>query len=273
MAVGVLVAGCWWRRSKLPALARAGALPTLRLDLRHPAVRRIGLLYLPVFLGLLVSTVQVVVDRNLAWRAEADALGAMRYATTLVQSVLGLVAAAISLAALPTLAGHFTGKDEGAFSRTLESALRYVTILIVPAVFGMAVLARPLVALLFEHGETGSAEASSISIVLLGYLPGTLFAAFDQVLIYAFYARQSTWTPVLVGVAASGATSRRGGGRRPVRGARAGDREQRPVRAAHAVLGWLGRSLLAGFGGGSRSARLCGGAAAVCAAVALVRVG
>ena len=275
MAVGVLAGGVLVAAIQLPALARAGALPMLRLDVRHPAVRRIGLLYLPVFLGLLVSTVQVIVDRNLAWRAEADALGAMRYATTLVQSVLGLVAAAISLAALPTLAGHFTGRDEGAFSRTLESALRYVTILIVPAVFGMAVLARPLVGLLFEHGETGGAEASSIAIVLLGYLPGTLFAAFDQVLIYAFYARQSTWTPVLVGVAASlgyFAVAAVVAGRYGALGLAIANSVQFVVHTL--ILGWLGRSLLAGFW--RRFAGLlglCGGAAAVCAAVALAAVG
>lgn len=271
MAWGVLVGGALVAAIQLPSLARAGALPTLRLEVRHPAVRRIGLLYLPVFLGLLVSTVQVVVDRNLAWRAEADALGAMRYATTLVQSVLGLVAAAISLAALPTLAGHFTGRDEGAFSRTLESALRYVTILIVPAVLGMAVLARPLVGLLFEHGETGSAEASSIAIVLLGYLPGTLFAAFDQVLIYAFYARQSTWTPVLVGVGASAGyflTAAVVADQYGALGLAVANSVQFVVHTL--VLGWLGRSLFAGFW--ERFGRLlgmCGGAAALCAGVAL----
>ena len=275
MAVGVLVGGMSVAAIHLPALAQAGALPTLRLELRHPAVRRIGLLYLPVFLGLLVSTVQVVVDRNLAWRAEADALGAMRYATTLVQSVLGLIAAAISLAALPALAGHFTGRDERAFSATLESALRYVTILIVPAVFGMAVLARPLVGVIFQHGETGPAEASSIALVLLGYLPGTLFAAFDQVLIYAFYAQQSTWTPVLVGVVASGGyfvVAAVVADRYGALGLAIANSVQFVVHTL--VLGWLGRSLLAGlrrrFAG---LLALCGGGAGLCAAAALAGLG
>jgi putative peptidoglycan lipid II flippase len=175
------------------------------LQLLDPAVRQIGRLYIPVFLGLMVSTVQVVVDRNLAWRAESDALGAMRYATTLAQSVLGLVAAAISLAALPVLAIHFANRDEDSFNHTLVQAVRMVTVLILPAVFGLAALARPVVGLLFEHGETGAAEANSIATVLLAYLPGTLFAAYDQVLIYMFYSRRSTWIPVLVGVFSIGA--------------------------------------------------------------------
>jgi putative peptidoglycan lipid II flippase len=205
MAYGVLAGGVLVAVVQIPWLMRNHALPRPNLHFTDPAVRHIGRLYLPVFLGLIVSTVQVVIDRNLAWRAEADALGAMRYATTLVQSVLGLVAAAISLAALPLLAGHFANRDEERFQATLIHAVRMVSVLVIPAVFGLAAIARPVVVLLFEHGETTSSDASSIAKVLLAYLPGTLFAAYDQILIYMFYARRSTWIPVLVGMGSVGA--------------------------------------------------------------------
>lgn len=204
MAYGVLFGGMLVAAIQIPWLIRAHALPRPNLHLLDPAVRHIGRLYLPVFLGLLISTVQVVVDRNLAWRAETDALGAMRYATTLVQSVLGLVAAAISLAALPLLATHFANRDEDAFNATVVHAVRMVSVLIIPAVIILAAVSGPVVTLLFQHGETNATDAHRITVVLLAYLPGTLFAAYDQILIYLFYARRSTWIPVLVGVAAVG---------------------------------------------------------------------
>jgi len=185
-------------------LAQAGALPRPNFDLRHPAVREVLRLYGPVFLGLIVSTVAVVVDRNLAWGAGEDALGAMRYATTIVQMVLGVVAAAISLAALPTLARHFAGGNETAYRATLSRAIAMTALLIVPATFGLAAIAKPTVDLLFRHGATGDAGAREIVIALLGYLPGTLAAAFDQVLIFACYARRDTKTPVIVGVVSVG---------------------------------------------------------------------
>jgi putative peptidoglycan lipid II flippase len=184
-------------------LYRLRALPRPNLDFAHPGVREVLRLYGPIFAGLVVSAIAVIVYRNLAWRAEEDALGAMRYATTLVQFVLGLVAAAISLAALPSLSGHFTNGDEPAFWRTLERALIMTTILIVPCVLGLAALSEPVVNLLFKHGATDGSDARLIVIALLGYLPGTLFAAYDQILIYAFYARKNTWRPVLVGIAAT----------------------------------------------------------------------
>ena len=272
MAVGVLIGGALVAAIQVPWLLRLGALPIPNLRLREPAVRQIGRLYLPVFLGLIVSTVQVIVDRNLAWRAEADALGAMRYATTLVQSVLGLVAAAISLAALPVLATHFTNRDEERFDQTLLHALRLVTVLILPAVLTLAVLARPVTRLLFEHGETGPSEARSIAIVLVAYLPGTLFAAFDQILIYAFYARRSTWTPVLVGVGAVGAYFATAALLSDQYGA-AGLAIANSVQfVAHTlVLGWLFRNRLSGLLARFLPAlRWAGAGAILCAAAAFL---
>jgi putative peptidoglycan lipid II flippase len=204
MAFGVVIGAAAIVALQLPALARADALPRLNFDFRQPEVTHVLRLYGPIFLGLIVSTGQVVIDRNLAWRAETDALGAMRYATTLVQFVLGLVAAGFTLASLPALSRHIENEDEAAFRATLERALSYVTLLIVPAVLGLAVLARPAVDLLFRHGAMSDHGARLVVIALLGYLPGHLFAAYDQVLIFAFYARKNTRVPVLVGVAGSG---------------------------------------------------------------------
>lgn len=187
---------------QLPALR--DAMPRPNLHFGHPAIRRILWLYLPIFLGLMVNTFALVVDRNFAWRIGENALGAMRYATAMNQMVLGLVAAAISLAALPTLSRHFISGNEEGYRDTLARGLRMVTVLVVPAALGLAVLSWPAVRFVFYHGATTEAGAIAIWIALLVYLPGTLFAAFDQVLIFAYYARQNTRTPQIVGVLAVG---------------------------------------------------------------------
>lgn len=200
LVIGIVLGALLLIAVLLPGLR--DAMPRPNFHFRHPAIRRILLLYLPIFLGLFANTFALVVDRNLAWRVSEDALGAMRYATTLNQLLLGLVAAAISLAALPTLARHFVARDEEAYRATLARGLRLVTVLIVPAAVGLAVLSWPVVQLIFLHGETDRGGAEQIELALLAYLPGTLFAAFDQILIFAFYARQNTKAPQIVGVIA-----------------------------------------------------------------------
>lgn len=202
MAWGTVLGAAMIIVIQIPPLIRHGILPVPAFDWKHPALRQMGWLYVPVFIGLLFNSAAVIIDRGLAWGAGENAVGAMRYATTLVQLTLGIVAAAISLAALPTLARHFQQGDVAAFRGTLGRALSMVTVLIFPATFALATLSDPIARLLFGYGATTEVGVNQISLALVGYLPGTLMAAYDQVLIFAFYSRQNTKLPVIIGVAA-----------------------------------------------------------------------
>ncbi len=202
LPVGILVGAFFLVLIQAPGLRDVFPIPNFNFN--HPAIRRIVALYIPISIGLLSNTVALVIDRNLAWGVSENALGAMRYATTLNQMILGLVATATSIAALPTLSRHFTSGDARAFQRTLSNGIKMVTIMVVPATLGLAAIAWPTVRLLFYHGATNFDGAHAIFIALLAYLPGTFFAAFDQVLIFTYYSRQNTRTPVIVGVLAVG---------------------------------------------------------------------
>ncbi len=188
---------------QVPPLVRAGLVPVPAWPFREPALREVGRLYAPVFLGLLVTTVGTVIDRRLAWGAGEHALGAMRYATTLIQLILGLVAAAVGLAALPAMARAFGTGDEARFAATFGSAFRLVCLLTAPATLGLAAISVPTVDLLFRHGATGEAGARATVVATVAYLPGTVCAALAQLLTFAAYARGDTWLPVRVGIIAT----------------------------------------------------------------------
>lgn len=202
LPVGILLGALFLVLIQAPGLR--DAMPRPNFNIGHPAIRRILALYIPISIGLLSNTIALVIDRNLAWGVSENALGAMRYATTVNQMILGLVATATSIAALPTLSRHFTSGDSQAFQRTLSNGIKMVTIMVVPATLGLAAIAWPTVRLLFYHGATSFDGAHAIFIAMLAYLPGTFFAAFDQVLIFTYYSRQNTRTPVIVGVLAVG---------------------------------------------------------------------
>jgi putative peptidoglycan lipid II flippase len=127
----------------------------------------------------------------------------MRYATTLYQFPLGLVAVAVSSAILPTLSRQAAEPGQG-FANTLVRGLNLVLALILPATLGLFVLAHPVVALAFERGEFTAEDTLMTGLVLQVFLLGLVFAAVDQILIYAYYARQNTLVPALVGVLSIG---------------------------------------------------------------------
>lgn len=171
----------------------------LNLDLGHPAVRRILRLYAPVALGIGFSVLGTVIDRRLASGVATGAAAIMGYATTLIQFGLGVITSAIALAALPTLSRQSVDpNDLPAYRRTLAWSLKSVLLLILPAAVGLAVLAEPIVRVIFQHGAFTPSDARLTTVALLLYAPSMIAAAIDQPLIFAFYARKNTLLPNLV---------------------------------------------------------------------------
>ena len=202
LPLGVLLGSVLQLLIQIPDLL--GVRIRFRLDLSHPALRRIMVLYLPIALGLFVSNVQIAIDRRLASSTGESSIAWMDRATTLVQLPHGMVAVAISLAVLPTLSRLSASGDREGFAGTLGFGLRLVLTLIVPATVGLFVLAEPVVSLLFEHGKFTAYDTYWTASALRLYMLGLVFAALDWPLNYAFYARQNTLTPALVGILSVG---------------------------------------------------------------------
>jgi putative peptidoglycan lipid II flippase len=200
LAIGWLLGSVAYVLLQLPGLR--GARLRLTLDWRHPALRKIGMLYIPVMFSLVMDTLIIrPFSYNLASGTGAGSISHMDYATTLIQFPQGLVATAISIAILPTLARQSANKENAnTFKDTLGLGMRLTITLILPATIGLFVLARPIVELLFEHGAFTPENTLITATALRFYLIGLPFAALDLLLVYAFYARQDTLTPALIGL-------------------------------------------------------------------------
>jgi putative peptidoglycan lipid II flippase len=196
LVAGVLIGALFQVLLQLPGLR--GMTYQRVLDLGHPGVRKILRLYAPVAMGIGFSIAGIVLDRNLASRVGNNALTIMRYATTLIQFPLGLVATAVSFAVLPTLSRQASAGDDDAFRRTLAMGIKVVLLLIVPAALGLAALSSPLTAAIFQRGKFGASDTGAVARALLFYLPGLPAAAIDQMLLFAFYAHKRTLAPNLV---------------------------------------------------------------------------
>jgi len=198
LGVGVIAGSIMQLAIQLPDLLRGRIVP--RLDFSHPALRRIIKLYLPIAAGLVISQVQIIIDRRLASGTGEQSIAWMANATQIIQFPHGLVSVAISLAVLPSLSRFSAREEWGSYRRTLAAGMRMVIVLIVPAIVALYLLGKPVVRLIFEHGRFTATDTNWVTMALFGYLLGLLFASIDWPLNYAFYARQDTLTPALVGL-------------------------------------------------------------------------
>lgn len=196
LALGMLVG------SILQVILQYQGLRTLRWEW-NPAwqsqeISEIVRLYAPVALGMFFSALGTIIDRRYATDFGEEVLPTMRYATTLIQFPLGLVAAAVSTAILPTLSRLTSTADNTEFRQTVANALHVVMALIVPASLILWLVRIPLTALILERQEFGADDTRAVAQTLTYYIPGMPAAAIDQILLFACYARGRTLAPNLV---------------------------------------------------------------------------
>src|SRR5579883_1767857 len=116
LAVGVVVGALGEIALLIPGMRKQRFGYMFVLDLKHPALKRILKLYAPVSFSFLISMGLVFFDQFLATSTPCAVFmhtkcgeanySAMKLATTLIQFPIGLVAAALSFAILPTLTTH-----------------------------------------------------------------------------------------------------------------------------------------------------------------------
>src|SRR6266699_3567695 len=203
LAFGVLLGALGEIALLIPGLRNQHLRYQFVLNLKHPALRHIVKLYIPVALSFLISMGLIFLDQRLASKTPGGGAAnytAMRLATTLIQFPVGLVAAALSFAVLPTLTEHVRAGNTERFKETLLLGFRIGLLLMIPAAAGLIVLREPIVALLFQHHNYSQQDAARTAIALQNYAYQLPFVALDQLLIAAFYARKNTIIPVVVGM-------------------------------------------------------------------------
>src|SRR6266568_2475716 len=203
LAFGVLLGATGEIALLIPGMRNHRLRYLLVLNLKHPALQRIVKLYIPVALSFLISMGLIFLDQRLASKTPGGGAAnytAMRSATTLIQFPVGLVAAALSFAVLPTLSAHVRAGDTERFKGTLLLGFRIGLLLMIPAAAGLIVLREPIVDLLFMHHKYTAQNAALTAIALQNYAYQLPFVAMDQLLIAAFYARKNTIIPVVVGM-------------------------------------------------------------------------
>jgi putative peptidoglycan lipid II flippase len=202
LAVGVMVGGILQLSLQLPFLKRYGFPVRFGWNLKHPGLRRIFTLLVPVFFGQGVREVNVIVGTMLAWYLGEGMVSALYFSYRLVHLPLAVFGLAIATAILPTMSSAVSTDDMERMKRTLSSGIKSVLFIMLPATAGLIVLREPIIRLLFEHGSFDAVATRNTAFALLFYSVGLLAFAGARVLAFAFYALKNTRLPVIVAACA-----------------------------------------------------------------------
>lgn len=206
MAYGTLIGGFLQLAVQWPSLHQRGVSYRPDLSLRDPGVRQIVRLMGPAIIGTAAVQINVFVNTNFASEIIDPATGAvlngpvswLNYAFRFMQFPIGVFGVAIATATLPSLSRSAADPDNVEFRQTLAHSLAMVFLLCIPSSVGLAVLGRPIIALIFEHGKFTAFDTVQTANALAAYSIGLAGYAAVKVLSPAFYALKDARTPMIV---------------------------------------------------------------------------
>ncbi len=201
LAWGVLAAGVVQLLFHLPYLYRLGLLPhpTRQAD---PGVGEVKRLMIPALFGVSVAQINLLVDTILASFLITGSVSWLYYSDRLMEFPLGVFGVALATVVLPGLSKKAANENWDGFQKDIDSALRLVLIIGVPATLGLLLLAEPLIITLFFYGEFTAFDVSMSGASLMAYSFGLLGFILVKILAPAFYARKDMKTPVKVAIIA-----------------------------------------------------------------------
>jgi len=200
LAWGVFFGGLVQLLFQLPFLYRAGLLVKPQWGWRHPKVVKVRKLMIPALFGVSVSQINLMLDTLIASFLMTGSISWLYYSDRLLEFPLGLFGIAIATVILPALSRNHVGQNAAAFQSNMDWAVKAVFAVGLPAAAGLAVLAEPILKVIFERGAFTAETARMASYSLIAYSVGLVGFMLVKVLAPGFYSRQDTKTPVKFGI-------------------------------------------------------------------------
>jgi putative peptidoglycan lipid II flippase len=189
----------------LSSCARAGLALRLPVPRLTPGVRRTLAVMAPGTLGSGVTQLNLLISTALASLLPTGAVSYLYYADRLNQLPLGVVGIAVGTAILPPLSRHVRLGQIAEAVATQNRGLEMALFLTLPAAVALALLANPILSVLFQRGAFDASDTTATAAALAAYAAGLPAFVLIKVLAPAFFARHDTATPVKVAIAAMAA--------------------------------------------------------------------
>jgi putative peptidoglycan lipid II flippase len=184
----------------LPWLRGLDGRLRVALDWRDPAVWRVFKLMIPVTVSLGLINLNAVIGTFVAatYIDPTIAPNAIDKAFRIYMLPQGMFSVAVATVLFPAMSRLVTRADLDGLRATVARGLRQIAFLLVPASVICAVLAEPIVRLVYQRGEFTPDQTPIVASALAAFSLGLSFNGMMLLLNRAFFGLQSPRTPTFV---------------------------------------------------------------------------
>lgn len=168
-----------------------------RVTVRDPLLKSVAKLALPVVAVGIANFIATLARANLLYTV-GSGFSTYTYCFSLIMMPYGIFAVSIATVLYPKLAQQVSEGDRTGYFATLALGTRWTVLVLLPISVALALLAEPIVRVLFERGQFSYANArltaQFLAIYALSIVPYSLVVFASR----AFYAKQDTLTPMWI---------------------------------------------------------------------------
>ena len=204
LCAGVMIGGVLQLLWQVPSLVKIGLLPRIRFTpwkaLKDPAVQRVLKNMAPTLLAVSVSQFSLIINTQIASWLAPGSVSWVSYGDRLIEFPTSLLGIAMGTLLLPSLSQANAAGNTQRYSDLLDWGLRLALLLATPAMVGLALMAKPLTALLFHYGAFSTHDLLMTSHTVRAYGAGLVALTAVRILAPGFFAKQDVRTPVKIAV-------------------------------------------------------------------------
>ena len=204
LCAGVMIGGVLQLLWQVPSLVKIGLLPRIRFTpwkaLKDPAVQRVLKNMAPTLLAVSVSQFSLIINTQIASWLAPGSVSWVSYGDRLMEFPTSLLGIAMGTLLLPSPSQANAAGNTQRYSDLLDWGLRLALLLATPAMVGLALMAKPLTALLFHYGAFSTHDLLMTSHTVRAYGAGLVALTAVRILAPGFFAKQDVRTPVKIAV-------------------------------------------------------------------------
>src|SRR2546426_3126848 len=205
LAIGTLIGGMWQLTAQFPSLRHVGYKYRADFQWRDEGVRAVLTLMAPAIIAASAVQVNVLINSGFAASLGNGPVSWLNIAFRLMQLPLGIFGVAIGTVTLPLVSKSAALGNTAEFRAILARGMRLAFLLTIPSAIGLAMLASPIISVIYQHGRFTAEMTRQTAGALQFYAIGLVSAAVLKVLTPAFYAIGKRNTPMVVSFLAIGA--------------------------------------------------------------------
>ncbi len=165
------------------------------LNWEDPRIRQVLILFVPVTISIGIINLDAFINTTLGDLVNTHGPAAINDAFRLYMLPQGVFSVAVATVLFPTLSRMANRRDPAGMRGAIGNGVRQINLLLIPSAGLMAVLATPIVRLVYQHDKFGPLSTHYVSGALLWFAFSLPFAGVNLLFTRTFFALKRPWIP------------------------------------------------------------------------------